>query len=117
MRPRGAERRGFWMMVIVCIVIPVLLVMTRRTWSGMRNVPVRGGAILACNHISHADPLPVAHFVHNAGRKPRFLAKASVFKLKGFGSLFKAAGQVPVYRGGADAVKSLHAAIEMVDEG
>lgn len=117
LRRRGAERRGFWLMCIVCIVLPVLNVLTNPTWRGMRHIPLTGGVILASNHISHADPMPVAHFVHNAGRNPRFLAKASIFKLRLLGSLLRAAGQVPVHRGGADAVKSLHSAIEIINQG
>ncbi|WP_147136885.1 1-acyl-sn-glycerol-3-phosphate acyltransferase [Stackebrandtia albiflava] len=94
-----------------------MLLMNRREWSGMRHIPLTGGAILACNHISQADPLSVAHYVYNSGRNPHFLAKDGVFKLPVFGPWIKATGQIPVYRGGADAVKSLYAAIEAVRDG
>ncbi|MGH8877654.1 MAG: lysophospholipid acyltransferase family protein [Stackebrandtia sp.] len=89
----------------------------RRSWSGMRHVPMKGGVILACNHISQADPLAVAHWAYNTGRNPSFLAKASVFKIPVVGKLIGLAGQIPVYRGGADAAKSLQAAISRVDNG
>ena len=36
--------------------------------------------ILVVNHISHADPFAVAHYVFDAGRWPSFLAKASLFE-------------------------------------
>ncbi|MFD0560250.1 lysophospholipid acyltransferase family protein [Stackebrandtia endophytica] len=91
--------------------------MYSRTWSGMRNIPLKGGAILAVNHISQADPIAVAHYVYNSGRNPHFLAKDGVFKVPVFGPWIKATGQIPVYRGGADAIKSLNAAITAVNDG
>lgn len=116
-RRRGGDRRTFWLMVAVVLIKPVLLILNRRTWSGMRNVPMKGGVIFACNHISQADPLSVAHYVYNTGRNPRFLAKDGVFKLPVVGRIIEWTGQIPVYRGGADAIKSLHTAIEKVDNG
>jgi 1-acyl-sn-glycerol-3-phosphate acyltransferase len=116
-RRRGGDRRIFWLMFAVCIVKPAMHLLTRRRWSGMRNVPLTGGVIFAVNHISQADPPAVAHYVYNSGRNPRFLAKAGVFKLKVIGDIISRTGQIPVYRGSADAVKSLHAAIEAVNQG
>lgn len=116
-RRRGGDRRTFWLLVSVCIVKPAMQLMTRRAWSGMRHIPLKGGLIFACNHISPADPLPMAHYIYNTGRHPRFLAKAGVFKLPVFGKLISWTGQIPVYRGSADAVKSLHTAIDEVNKG
>lgn len=116
-RRPGGDRCGFWLRTAVVVVKPTMMLMYRRTWSGMRNIPLTGGAILAVNHISQADPISVAHYVYNSGRNPQFLAKDGVFKVPVFGPWIKATGQIPVYRGGADAVKSLHAAIEAVKGG
>lgn len=116
-RRGGTERPGFWLRVAVILVKPTLMLFTRRTWRGMRHIPPTGGAILACNHITHVDPLVVAHFVYNSGRNPSFLAKAAVFKLPVIGRIIKATGQIAVHRGGADAIRSLHEAIDAVNDG
>ena len=108
------RRLGFWRRFCVVTVKPVLTVWTRRTWSGMEHIPATGGAILVANHISHADPLVCAHYVYDAGRWPRFLAKASVFRVPGIGMILRQTGQVPVERGSVDAAKSLDTLIEAI---
>ncbi|HZE40198.1 MAG TPA: lysophospholipid acyltransferase family protein [Stackebrandtia sp.] len=116
-RRPGGDKAGFWLRLVAGILKPMLVLVTKRSWSGMRHVPMTGGVILACNHISQADPLPVSHYVFNTGRNPQFLAKDGVFKVPVAGKLIRWTGQIPVYRGGADAVKSLHAAIATVNRG
>lgn len=111
------RRLGFWRRFCVVTVKPVLTVWTRRTWSGMEHIPATGGAILVANHISHADPLVCAHYVYDAGRWPRFLAKASVFRVPGIGMILRQTGQVPVERGSVDAAKSLDTLIEAISSG
>jgi 1-acyl-sn-glycerol-3-phosphate acyltransferase len=83
----------------------------------MEHIPAEGGVILAVNHVSEFDPLVVAHFVYDAGRWPQFLAKSSLFRIKVVGPLLRAVRQIPVYRGTADAVKSLEAAVAAVRAG
>ncbi|CAM3235113.1 1-acyl-sn-glycerol-3-phosphate acyltransferases [Stackebrandtia soli] len=116
-RKPGGDRRPFWLRVAAVIVKPTNMYMFRRDWRGMENIPLRGGLIFAVNHISHADPMPVAHYVYNSGRNPRFMAKDGVFRIPVAGKIIAATGQIPVFRGGADAVKSLHAAIDIVKDG
>lgn len=111
------RRLGFWRRLCVVIVKPVLTVWTRRTWSGMEHIPATGGAILVPNHSSHADPLVCAHYVYDAGRWPRFLGKASVFRVPVVGSILHQVGQIPVERGSVDAAKSLDALIEAISAG
>jgi 1-acyl-sn-glycerol-3-phosphate acyltransferase len=91
--------------------------LTRRTWSGAEHIPADGGVIIVVNHISHADPLPAAHYVYDAGRWPSFLAKASLFQVPVLGFLLRANHQIPVRRGTTDAVKALEAAREGVRSG
>jgi 1-acyl-sn-glycerol-3-phosphate acyltransferase len=111
------RKLGFSRRFAVALLKPPLLLFTRRTWSGMSNVPQQGGAILVANHMSHADPLVVGHFVYDAGRWPQFLAKSSLFTVPVIGPLLGAVRQIPVYRGTADAAKALDAAIAAVKSG
>jgi 1-acyl-sn-glycerol-3-phosphate acyltransferase len=114
---RVGRRLGFWRRFAWTAVKPLMILMTRRDWSGMEHVPAEGGMIFAVNHLSEADPLVVAHFVYDAGRWPQFLAKSSLFKIVGFGAFLHAVGQIPVYRGTADAARSLEAAAAAIRAG
>jgi 1-acyl-sn-glycerol-3-phosphate acyltransferase len=111
------RRLGFWRRVAVVSIVPTMTVWTRRNWSGMDNIPRDGGVILVANHLSEFDPLVVAHYVYSAGRWPQFLAKSTLFRNGVLGPLLRAVRQIPVYRGTADAVKSLEAAIAAVRAG
>jgi 1-acyl-sn-glycerol-3-phosphate acyltransferase len=111
------RRLGFWRRFAVAVVKPPLTLMTRRTWSGVEHIPAEGGAILVANHMSHADPLVVAHYVYDAGRWPQFLAKASLFDVPVLGWLLRKVRQIPVYRGTVDAIKALEAAVDAVKDG
>jgi 1-acyl-sn-glycerol-3-phosphate acyltransferase len=110
------RRLGFWRRFAVVTVKPILVVMTRRTWRGMKHIPATGPVIIVANHISHADPLILAHFVYDAGRWPSFLAKASLFEVPGLGSVLRSAGQIPVSRGTVDAARALEAAAKVSDD-
>jgi 1-acyl-sn-glycerol-3-phosphate acyltransferase len=101
----------------VAVLKPFLTLMTHRTWSGMAHIRTSGGAIFVANHISHADPLVVGHFMYDAGRWPQFLAKSSLFRIPLLGSFLGACRQIPVYRGTTDAIKALDAAAAAVKDG
>lgn len=111
------RRLGFWRRLAVVLVKPMMGVMSRRTWRGMNHIPATGPAILVANHMSHADPFVLAHYVYDAGRWPHYLAKASVFRLPLLGRLLYAVEQIPVQRGTIDAVKALDAAVTAVKAG
>jgi len=96
---------------------PPLMVLTGRDWRGQEHIPPSGGCVVVTNHISHFDPLSFAHFVNDAGRAPRFLAKSSVFELPLVGSIIRNAGQIPVYRETRDATTAFRAAVEAVEAG
>jgi 1-acyl-sn-glycerol-3-phosphate acyltransferase len=111
------RRLGFWRRLAVALVKPPLTVMTHRTWKGMEHIPATGGAIFVANHMSHADPLVVGHFIYDAGRWPQFLAKSSLFDVPAVGPFLSAVRQIPVYRGTADAAKVLDSAVAALGEG
>jgi len=113
-----AQRRlGFWRRFAVGLVLPALKVWTKRTWTGLENVPPTGGVIIVPNHASHFDPLVVAHYLYGAGRWPRFLGKASLWKVPILGFLLRKVQQIPVERGSVEAVKSLDTLVEALNDG
>lgn len=66
---------------------------------GVENVPDRGGAVLACNHLSYFDFMFVGLTAHLRGRRlVRFLAKQSVFRNRVSGPLMRGMGHIPVDR-------------------
>jgi 1-acyl-sn-glycerol-3-phosphate acyltransferase len=111
------RKLGFWRRFAVVVIKPTMTIWTRRTWSGMENVPSDGGMIFAANHISHADPLADAHFVYDAKRWPQFMGKASLFTIPVIGWLIRQVGQIPVHRGTADAAKAVEDAIAAIKDG
>jgi len=114
---RLQQKRGWAFAVCIAIVEPLLLVFTKRRWSGGENLPATGGCVVASNHVSHVDPFTFAHFVYDWGRLPRFLAKAAVFDVPLGGRLVRGAGQIPVYRLSADASLAFSAAVDAVRKG
>lgn len=101
------------------ILIPLLKVFFRWRIEGLANIPRRGAAILVPNHISNFDPLCVAYLVDAAKRRPRFLGKASLWRVPVLRTILTGGGQIPVERGtGAsapmDAAKSALARGEVV---
>ncbi len=97
---------------------PPVSLITRRDWAGAEHLPPPGvGCIVAANHLSAFDPLVVAHFLHDNGRAPRFMAKASLFDTPVAGVLLRRVGQIPVYRESRDASRSVRGAVEAVQAG
>lgn len=105
-------RRGYSLSqhLVVAVVKPTLLLLTRRDWHGQQHIPRHGGMILAANHLSWTDPLAISHFLHESGRWPVFLAKSELFSIPALGSVISHIGQVPVYRHSTDAGRALSAA-------
>jgi 1-acyl-sn-glycerol-3-phosphate acyltransferase len=113
----AGRKLGFWRRLAVLLVLPAMSVWTRRTWTGMENMPATGGFIVAPNHMSQFDPLLVAHYLFESGRWPRFLAKASIWRVPFVGFMLGKTQQIPVERGSVEAVKSLDSLIKALHEG
>jgi 1-acyl-sn-glycerol-3-phosphate acyltransferase len=86
------------------------------TVTGVENLPVSGGAVVAINHTSYFDftfaGLPAV--MQKRGRKVRFMAKKEVFDNKYGGPLMRKMRHIEVDRGSgaqsyAEAVKQLRA--------
>jgi 1-acyl-sn-glycerol-3-phosphate acyltransferase len=101
----------------VRLLRPPLTALTRRDWRGAENLPTDSGFVACSNHLSHTDPLTLAHFLVDNGWPPRFLAKQAVFEMPVVGRIVSGAGQIPVKRGSADAGLSLAAAVAAVRAG
>lgn len=110
-------RTNPWYLLAIAILWPPNRLLMRHEWRHPERVPRTGGVILAVNHISTADPLTFAYFVHCQQRQPRYLAKEEVFELRGWGRIVRGAGQIPVRRGSADASQALSAARQALEEG
>ena len=111
------QPRGWAFNLAVPVLKPMLLASTERTWRGGENIPVTGGCIVVFNHISHLDPLTVAHFLYDHGRLPRYLAKSGLFRNKALGRFLRAAGQIPVERLSRSAIGAYDAAVAAVRAG
>ena len=103
--------------LLAAVVRPAMNLMMGRRWEGMENLPREGGFIACPNHVTEIDPLVVGHFFYRQGFLPRYLAKASLFKVPVLGGALRATKQVPVQRGAAGAAASLDAAQAVLDAG
>jgi len=111
------RRIGFWYRLAAAIAKPPLVVFFERDWQGMEHIPADGGFITTVNHNSALDPLSYAHFQYNTGRVPRFLAKASLFRMPFVGTMLHGMGQIPVYRESTDAANAFRAAVAAINRG
>ena len=102
---------------VVRILHTIMRPLTKRDWRHQEKVPQTGGVIFVANHISNADPLAVGQFLAYSGRWPRFLAKASVFRIPIIGRIIAACGQIPVERGSAQSKDALVAAAQALEQG
>jgi 1-acyl-sn-glycerol-3-phosphate acyltransferase len=82
----------------VLLLKPPLLLISGREWRNGTHIPAAGGCVIVANHVSQIDPVMLAHFIYDHGRVPRALAKDSIFRVRGIGSILRSAGQIPVSR-------------------
>ncbi|GAA3114544.1 lysophospholipid acyltransferase family protein [Streptosporangium carneum] len=116
MRRPGWPSR-FWVAVAVTIVKPISWLLVRKDWRGVERLPRTGGVILATNHLSWLDPVLLAHYLYNNGRWPTILAKSGLFSVPVLGHMVRELRAIPVYRGSADAARSLAESERRIAEG
>lgn len=102
---------------VVTVVRPLLMSLTRRSWTGAENLPRDRGFVAVSNHISHVDPFVFAHFLNDHGVVPHFLGKIEVFNLPVVGAILRGADQIPVYRETGRASDAYRAAVEAIGAG
>ena len=112
-------KAGFWIRTWVSILYPLDGLFFTIRYRNLDRVtpPAQGGVIIAMNHTSQADTVLMARLVWQSGRVPRFMIKAGVFGWPIVGYMMKGAGQIPVYRGTADAAQSLRDAVAALERG
>jgi 1-acyl-sn-glycerol-3-phosphate acyltransferase len=114
---RLTQDRPLPFLVGAAILKPLLISAASRTWIDGEKIPATGGCIVVANHVSHLDPLMMAHFVYDHGRIPRYLAKSGLFKNKALATFLTAAGQIPVERLSRHAIGAYDAAVKAVNGG
>jgi 1-acyl-sn-glycerol-3-phosphate acyltransferase len=112
-RPADGTYSRAWRNVSKIILRPGIRMMMRLDWHGQENIPADGPVILAANHLSYMDIFAVSLFADSARRYPVFLAKSSLFTIPVIGRVITRLGQLPVYRGQADAALVLKQAAEL----
>lgn len=115
---KDGDRIGPYMRFAIVLFYPLTVLLFRVRWRGQERIPRQGGAIVAVNHISYADPIAFGRFIWDSGRVPRYLAKAGLFRAPfPVGLIMRGAGQIPVYRGTADAAGALKDAVAALEQG
>jgi 1-acyl-sn-glycerol-3-phosphate acyltransferase len=112
-------KAGFWIRTWVIILFPITSALFRLRWRHLDRVPAppEGGVLIVMNHVSQIDTILMARLVWSSGRVPRFMIKAGVFEWPIVGYMMRGSGQIPVYRGTADAAQSLRDAVTALERG
>ncbi len=112
------EKGNAWLTFCQVVMYPLAFLLGRQKISGMEKIQITGGYLLVANHVSHLDPLYDSVVVRKSGRIPRFLAKASLWKVPVLGRALAGSDQIPVERGGSGAGQaSLEKATETLRSG
>lgn len=89
----------FWL--LAALILPLWSAMVRYRFTRDSALPQTGSFILAPNHYSEIDPIAMGAATWHLGRVPRFMAKASLFKVPILGWMLRRSGQIPVQRQGS----------------
>jgi 1-acyl-sn-glycerol-3-phosphate acyltransferase len=101
---------GPWWRLAQIVILPLFnAFVTMRIRPGS-TLPKDGPFIVAPNHYSEIDPVVMGVAVWKLGRTPRFLAKASLFRIPVLGFYLRKTGQIPVEREarGNSAIDAAH---------
>jgi 1-acyl-sn-glycerol-3-phosphate acyltransferase len=115
---KGHSQVLYWWSKFV-LLGPLLRLLCRPEIKGLEHIPVRGGAILASNHLAVVDSFFLPLLVP---RRITFLAKSDYFTQPGVVGWFKkqffsGVGQVPVDRsGGSAAQAAMDTAVRLLRE-
>src|SRR2546423_3392954 len=88
----------YW--VLKAVLTPILRFFFRVRVEGIENVPAKGAAILASNHLSFSDSIFLPLVLR---RRVTFVAQAQYFEGPKTAWFFRAVGPIPLKRGGGSA--------------
>jgi len=100
--PTAADERDGWWLAMRLGVGTAFHAAFRVRFSGLDSIPARGGALLAYNHVSVLDPIPVSLGAARRGRPVRFLALSELFESGAVGWGLRVTRQIPLRRGLGD---------------
>jgi 1-acyl-sn-glycerol-3-phosphate acyltransferase len=107
--------------LVVAVMKPFLELSTKRDWQGTehlrRRYPPADGIVVAANHLSWFDALPMCQLLWYNGRPPRIMVKDGLFRTPVIGSIMSGAGQIPVARDSGEAANSVAAAVAAMADG
>jgi 1-acyl-sn-glycerol-3-phosphate acyltransferase len=115
-RPPRSEKTPIFRFLAV-LLLPPMHLLARYVIHNPERVPKSGAFVLAPNHFSEIDPVVMGIVMWKVGRMPRYLAKASLFRIPVVGALLRRSGQVPVERAGVRGADPLAAARTIANEG
>jgi 1-acyl-sn-glycerol-3-phosphate acyltransferase len=104
---------AYWF--LKAVLTPILYFLWRVDVEGREHIPTEGPVILAANHQSFCDSFFLPLVVH---RRVTYVAKAEYFDDWKTAWFFRAAGQIPMNRGGGDkSQRALDTATEVLNAG
>lgn len=108
---------GIWWRITEALVVPLFHAVVSLRIKDGSSLPPTGPFIVAPNHYSEIDPVVMGVSVWKLGRTPRFLAKASLFRVPVLGFYLRKTGQIPVERSGSSTSNALDAAHRLIETG
>ncbi len=108
---------GLWWRITAGIILPIFRTFVTLKITPGSSLPQTGAFIVSPNHHSEIDPVVMGVAVWRLGRTPRFLAKASLFRVPILGAYLRKMGQIPVERTGASTTGALDAAHQLIQRG
>jgi 1-acyl-sn-glycerol-3-phosphate acyltransferase len=116
MKPARSEKTPIFRFLAFAL-LPPMNVLARYVIHNKEKVPTTGAFVLAPNHFSEIDPVVMGLALWKVGRMPRYLAKASLFRIPVVGWALRRSGQIPVERSSSRGSDPLAAARKVADDG
>ncbi|MEO6942091.1 MAG: lysophospholipid acyltransferase family protein [Terrimesophilobacter sp.] len=92
---------------LAALVLPLMNILGRYRVIDGQYLPRTGSVVVAPNHFSEVDPFVIGIAIWKQGRAPRYLTKASLFKVPVLGWILRRSEQIPVQRVGTRGVDPL----------
>jgi 1-acyl-sn-glycerol-3-phosphate acyltransferase len=110
---RGSRIQRIWYGLAKSVVRTYISIVYHARYSGCRNVPREGAALMVSNHQSHLDPPLIGA---GCPRQMSYLARRTLFRFAPFGWLLESVGGIPIDREGS-ALGGIRAALQALQRG